>query len=258
LNSGRCFYPSGRDYHECPDGLAGKTDRGGKIRALTRSTDDIDAYLKWTEGRQHFLRLNRDDNVKARQLLEEAIALDPEFSSPYVDLAWTHILDIRFGLSKSAKESIGQATQLAQKAISLDESSHFGHSVLGAIFTAKRQYEKAIAQGEKAVALSPGDSLAMAHLGRTLAYAGRYEESLAWFGKAKRQDPKALNWYLMMAGHCYLFMGRHEEAIEEFKKVLNHNPKNMPTRIRLAAAYSLTGRRCKCRSHGDTQAKSQV
>ena len=219
-----------------------KLTEGDKIRALTRSTDDINAYLKWTEGRKHFLRLNRDDNVKARQLLEEAIALDPKFSSPYVDLAWTHIMGIRFGLSKSPKESLGQATQLAQKAISLDESSHFGHSVLGAIFTAKRQYEDAIAQGEKAVALSPGDSLAIAHLARTLMYAGRYEEALSWIEKAIRLDPITLNWYFTVMGHCHLYMGRHEEAIKEFKKILNHNPKDMTARIRLAAAYSLFGR----------------
>ena len=217
-----------------------KLTEGEKIRAMTRSTDDINAYLKWTEGRQHFLRLNRDGNVKARQLHEEAIALDPMFSSPYVDLAWTHIMDIRFGLSKSPKESLKQATQLAQKAISLDESSPFGHSVLGAILTAKRQYEEAIAQGEKAVALNPGDSLAMAHLGRTLAYAGRYEESLVWFEKAIRQDPKTLNWYFNMVGHCYLYMGRLEEALEALKK--NRNPNDQTNRIRLAAVYSLLGR----------------
>jgi adenylate cyclase len=219
-----------------------KLTEGEKIRALTRSTDDLNAYLKWTEGRKHLLRLNRDDNVKARQLLEEAIALDPEFSTPYADLAWTHIFGIRFGLSKSPKESLKLAAQLAHKAISLDDSSPFGHSVLGAILTVKRQYEEAIAQGEKAVALSPGDSLATAHLARTLAYAGRYEESLAWFEKVIRLDPKALNWYLTMVGHCYIYMGRHEEAVEEFKKVLYHNPKDMTARIRLATAYSLLGR----------------
>jgi len=217
-----------------------KLTEGEKIRAMTRSTDDINAYLKWTEGRQHFLRLNRDGNVKARQLLEEAIALDPMFSSPYVDLAWTHIMGIRFGLSKSPKESLKQATQLAQKAISLDESSPFGHSVLGAILTAKRQYKEAIAQGEKAVALNPGDSLAMAHLGRTLGYTGRYEESLVWFEKAIRQDPKTLNWYFNMVGHCYLYMGRLEEALEALKK--NRNPNDQTNRIRLAAVYSLLGR----------------
>jgi len=219
-----------------------KLTEGQKIHAMTKSANNLKAYLKWVEGRKHFLLLNRDDNVKAKQLLEEAIAIDPEFSSPYVDLAWTNMLDIRYRLSKSPKESLGRATQLAQKAISLDESSPFAQSVLGAIFLAKGQYDNAIVQGEKAVAVSPGDSLSIAQLGRTLAYAGRYEESLARLEKAIRLDPIALNWYSMFVGHCYLFLERFEEAIEILEKILNNNPKNIFARIRLTAAYSLLGR----------------
>jgi adenylate cyclase len=168
-----------------------------------------------------------------------------------VDLAWTHILDPRYGLSKSPKESLGQAAQLAQKAISLDESSPFAQSVLGSVFLAKRQYDNAIAQAEKAVAVGPGDSLAIAQLGRNLAYAGRYEESLARFEQAIRLDPIALNWYSMFVGHCYLFLERYEEAIEILKKVLDKNPKNIMARIRLAAAYSLSGREKEARAEAE-------
>ena len=219
-----------------------KLTEGEKVYALTKSVNNLNAYLKWVEGRKRFLLLNRDDNIKARQLLEESISIDPEFCSPYVDLAWTHILDVRYGLSKSPKESFGRATELAQKAISLDESSPFAQSLLGSIFLAKREYDNAIAQGEKAVAASPGDSLAIAQLGRTLAYAGRYEESLARLEKAIRLDPIALNWYSMFAAHCYLFLERYEEAIETLKKILDNNPKNITARIRLVAAYSQLGR----------------
>ena len=227
-----------------------KLTEGEKIHSLTKNTTNLSAYLKWVEGRKLFLRLNKDDCFKARQLLEEAIALDPEFPAPYADLAWTHVFGIRFGLSKSPKEALKIATDLAEKAINLDESLPFGHCVLSAILTAKRQYEKAIAQGEKAVSLSPGNSLAIAHFARALGYAGRYEESIAWLEKAIRLDPKALNWYLNMLGHCYIFIGRYEEAIEQFKKVLDHNPKDEPTRVRLAAAYILSGQ--------DKDAKTQA
>ena len=228
-----------------------KLTEGEKVHALTKSANNLNAYLKWVEGRKHFLLLNRDDNIKAKQLLKESISIDPEFSSPYVDLAWTHILDPRYGLSKSLKESLGRATQLAQKAISLDESSPFAQSVLGSVFLAKRQYDNAIAQAEKAVAVGPGDSLAIAQLGRNLAYAGRYEESLARFEQAIRLDPIALNWYSMFVAHCYLFLERYEEAIETLKKVLDKNPKNIMARIRLAAAYSLLGREKEARAEAE-------
>ena len=67
---------------------------GEKIRVLTKSTDNLDAYQKWMKGRDHFLRFNIEDNLIGRRLLEEAISLDPKFTSAYVDLAWTHIMEI--------------------------------------------------------------------------------------------------------------------------------------------------------------------
>jgi TolB-like protein len=149
-----------------------KLTEGEKIRVFARSTDNLIAYQKYLKGRAHWLRINIDDNAVARQLFEEAIALDPEYSTAYVDLASTHLMDIHFGVSKSPKESLGRAAQLAKRAISLDESSSFAHSLLGVIFAIKRKFEEAIAQGEKAVSLSPNDSLAQAQLGRTLAYMG--------------------------------------------------------------------------------------
>jgi len=217
-----------------------KLTEGEKMRVFSRSTDNLIAYQKYLQGRTHLLRINPDDTVIARQLFEEAIALDPDFSTAYVDLAWTHLYDIHLGVSKSPKESLGRAAQLAQKAINLDETSSFAHSLLGNIFLVKRQFEEAVAQGEKAVALSPSDSLAKALLGRTLAYGGRYEESLSWTEKATRLDPIPLNWYFNMVGHCYLYMGRLEEALEALKK--NRNPNDITNRIRLAAVYSLLGR----------------
>jgi len=167
-----------------------KLTEGEKMRVFSRSTDNLIAYQKYLQGRTHLLRINPDDTVIARQLFEEAIALDPDFSTAYVDLAWTHLYDIHLGVSKSPKESLGRAAQLAQKAINLDETSSFAHSLLGNIFLVKRQFEEAVAQGEKAVALSPSDSLAKALLGRTLAYGGRYEESLSWTEKALRRHSK--------------------------------------------------------------------
>jgi adenylate cyclase len=217
--------------------------RGEKIRVLLKSTDNIDAYQKFLKGRVHFLRFNPDDNAAARKLWEEAIALDPKFISAYVDLSWTYLIDLHLGVSKSPKESLGRATQIAQKAISLDENSPFALSLLCSISAVKRKFDEAIAYGEKAVALSPNDSLSIAFLGRALTSAGRYEEALSRFEKAIRLDPIPLDWYITRVGQCYLHMGRYEEALEEFKKVLHRSPKNMVNRLLLAADYSLLGRK---------------
>ena len=215
---------------------------GEKIRVLTKSTDNLDAYQKWMKGRDHFLRMNIEDNLIGRQLLKEAISLDTKFTSAYVDLAWTHIMEIYYGASKSPKDSVGRASELAQKAVDLDPTSPFAQSLLGVILTIKKQYNEAIAQGEKAVSLSPNYSLAQAQLGRTLMYAGHYEEALGWFEKAIRLDPIPKNWFLTSKGICLVHIGKYEEAAKEFKTVIDRNPKDLTALIRLTMAYSLWGR----------------
>jgi len=219
-----------------------KLTEGERIRVWSRSTDNLNAFQKFLKGRVHYLRFNPDDNAIARLLYEEAIALDPEFASPVVNLAWTHLQDISFGRSKSPKESLERAIQLAQRTISLDKSSAIAYGTLGWISLKKGQFKEGIALAEKAVALSPGDSIQIAMLGGILAYAGRYEEGLPLLEKAIRLDPIPIPWYITMVGVCYQHLGRHEEAIEEFKKVLHRNQNNLGARLRITAAYSLLGR----------------
>ena len=212
---------------------------GEKIRVLTKSTNNLDAYQKWVKGRAHMLRFNIEDNLIGRQLLEEAIALDANFCTAYVDLAWTHIMELYFGSSKSPRESMGKASELAKKAVSVDETSPFAQSLLGVILTMRRQYDEAIAQGEKAVSLSPSYSLAQAQLGRTLMYSGRFEEALSWFERAIRLDPIPKNWFITAKGICFIHTGKYDEAVEQFNKVLRRNPKDLTNLTRLAMVYSL-------------------
>jgi len=215
---------------------------GEKIRVLTKSTDNLKAYQKWMKGRDNFLRFNIEDNLIGRQLLEEAISLDPKFTSAYVDLAWTHLMELYYGTSKSPKQSVGKASELAQEAVNLDPTSPFAQSLLGVILTIKKQYQEAIEQGEKAVSLSPNYSLAQAQLGRTLMYAGQYEEALGWFEKAIRLDPIPKNWFLTSKGICLIHIGKYGEAVKELKTVIDRNPKDLTALIRLTMAYSLWGR----------------
>jgi adenylate cyclase len=225
-----------------------KLTEGERIRVWSRSTDNLNAFQKFLKARVHYLRFNPDDNAIARQLCEEAIALDPEFAFAIINLAWTHIIDVWFRLSKSPKESYEQATQLTHRAISLGKSLASAYVTLGAIAQSKGQFKEAIAFGEKAVALSPGNSEQIAMLSSFLKDDGRYEEALSLIKKAIRLDPIPLPWYLTIAGGCYLRLERYEEAIEENKKVLHRNQNNLFARISITAAYSLLGREEEARA----------
>ena len=81
----------------------------------------------------------KETNAQARQLYQEAIALDPEYAKLYSLLGWTHMLDARFGWSKSSSESKKQALELAYKANALDENHIAGSGLLSFIYRAEER-----------------------------------------------------------------------------------------------------------------------
>jgi tetratricopeptide (TPR) repeat protein len=141
-----------------------------------------------------------------------------------------------------------RAAELAQKALALNDTLDFSHSLLANIYLMKRQYEKAIAEAERAVALNPNGADAHAHLGSTLHYAGRREEAIPLLKKAIRLNPIPPNWYLFSLGEAYFGVGQYEEAIPVYKRVLHRNPDDFRTLYGLAATYSLLGREEQARA----------
>ena len=219
-----------------------KLTEGEQATTRRKVTDNLEAYLKALQALEYLRRFNKDDNLLARQMCEEAIALDPEYARPHRVLANTHVVDIFYGTSKSPKSSIERAMELAQKAISLDESHPCGYETLSGIYMMKRQHDRAIAEAERAVALDPNGADAYAALGYALTFAGRPEEAIASVKKAIRINPIAPAFYFTRLGRAYRDTGRYEEAIAELKKAINRTPDNLFAHIELAAAYSLSGR----------------
>jgi adenylate cyclase len=211
-------------------------------RVWTKGTDNLDAYLKFLQGYKHFMRLNRDDAVLARRYFKEAIALDPDFATPYAFMGHIHLIEVRVGVSKSPQKSIGQAFKLAQKALALDESLPNGHILLGAIHLIKRQHEKAMAAFERALALEPNGHGPLFWLGIALSSAGRPQEAIPHFKRAIRLNPLEPSLGFFGLGRAYNRMERYEEAITVLKKALHYQPDFSPAHVRLAGCYAALGR----------------
>jgi adenylate cyclase len=221
---------------------------GEQARLSARGTTNLDAYLKCLEAREHIFRLNRDSNLIARQRAEEAIALDPEYSFAYSLLGKTHLLDVWFKWSKSPKESLMRAFELAKKALALDESNSGAHLVFAIVFLFQRLHDKAIVEGERAVSLAPNAADAINILGQILRFAGRPREAAPMHERAIRLNPMPPAQYFYQLALCYTFIGEYEKAIAICKKALHKNPDDFVGRLTLTIAYSALGRDEEARS----------
>jgi adenylate cyclase len=198
--------------------------------------------MKILEGMPYFYRFNGESNVLARQKFEEAIALEPGNAQAFTMLGWTYLMEMWFGLSESPGKAIKRVVELAQKAISLDDTIDSPHSLLAHVYLVKREFKRAIAEAEQAVALNPNGADALAHLGMVLNYAGRRERAIASLEKAIRLNPIPPNWYEFVLGEAYCLAGQHEKALAAYEQVLQRYPDDIRSLIGSAITYSLLGR----------------
>lgn len=107
----------------------------------------LEAYLKILKALELVYRWNMDDNLSARKLYQQAIALDPSYG-PAMDLmGWTYFHEAHRGWSDNPAKSLEKAEELGQNAIRLGGIQ--GHTLLMCVYSVQGKIEKAIAEGEK-------------------------------------------------------------------------------------------------------------
>ena len=215
--------------------------------ATQKAPKSLDAYLKVLKGRAYLQSNNREDNRKARQLFEEAIALDQGYSAAHLLVARTHLRELWLGWSRSPEESLAKVTEVADKALALDPSGAGIHALLSQIHLLKGQYDKAIAEGERAISLSPGSVDGYISLGMSLYYTGKYEEAAKAYKEALSFDPTPPARLLANLGNAHLMMGQYKEAEAAYKQALLRSPRDVWAHVGLAAMYSLSGREKEAR-----------
>ena len=175
-------------------------------------SENLKAYRKYLKALDHFYRVNRQDNVVAQRLTEEAIALDPGYACAYSLLGGIHRMAVDLGLSKSPMQSLATAKELVEKAIDINPSLPGPYAVLSHVYRSMGQYDKSIEEAKKAISLNPNSVLGNGAMGSILLYVGRSEESILYLEKAIRVDPFSAI-YFGFLGWSYFLSGQPEEAI---------------------------------------------
>jgi adenylate cyclase len=219
-----------------------KLTEGEQARVFAKGVKNLPAYLKWLEAIGHMRQVSREGNILAKQAAKEVIRLDPEAVRGYALLAIAHIYDVWLRLSKSPKDSLIMAIELAQKSILMDPSLAEPHRALAHAYVMMRRYDAATAEAEKAVEMEPNSADSYATLGHVLLLSGRPQEAITRLEKAMRVNPIPPSWYYHNFGAAYSLAGRNGEAILFYKKALEQEPNNQVALSGLVTSYSLAGR----------------
>jgi adenylate cyclase len=210
-----------------------------RSRAAIRHTSVIEAYDLFLRGKT-YLQGTKRTHLKARELFDKAIKLDPNFAAAYAEKSFTYFSSFIMPMSRDPKVIDG-ALVAAERAVELDDTLPLAYARLAWAYFATRQHAKAVTAARRAVALGPNDAEANVQLGNILNWSGKPDEGKQYVERAIRLNPHHPYYYLFYLGQSYYLKGENDKAIELMKRVVTRAPYFLPVRRHLAVLYSEKG-----------------
>jgi len=179
-----------------------------------------EAYLR---GRYWLTRGTGTAATNARQYLERAIQLDPNYAQAYASLAYAYIFLGNYGVLPET-EAKPKAKEFAEKSLALNDSLLDGRLALAGIMA---EYEWNFAGAGKlyqaAVTQDPNSAVAHQWYSALLSEIGQSEEAIGEIKKAYELDPISLR-VGVDYGRAYYWARHYDEAIEQYRNVLELDP----------------------------------
>jgi TolB-like protein/Flp pilus assembly protein TadD len=210
--------------------LQAKLSPNEKARLDRRPTKDSDAYLLYVQAHDYATRPDRfrDSSLKAEELFEQAIKLDPKFAAAYAGLSM--IESWLYHESDPIPARREKARLNANEALRLQADLPEGHLALGySYYYGDRDYERALSEFEIAKRDLPNEAEAYSAIAAIQRRQGKWAESTANFEKAVSLDPKNAN-VLFNLGLNYMAQRDFETADKIFDRAIAADPQAFASR----------------------------
>jgi serine/threonine-protein kinase len=184
-----------------------------------RHVPNLRAYQAYLEARERWLKPGPESLAKVKELLDHAVALDPQFALPYSLLGGHYTMIANLGL-EPAREIIPLAQAAEQEALRVEPSLPEAHALLGVCAGDEYDWNEAKRQWRLAMAREPvSHDVRFWHGNHYLLPIGRFQEAVDEMARALQEDPLNLLYrhhYAIGLRHA----GRPEDAEDELRKIL--------------------------------------
>jgi len=196
-------------------------------RVLSKPPENLDAWESYQRGLWHMWKYDRDGNIQARNLLERATDLDPNFAPASAYGTYVHYSSVIMGWSEDPEQSLEAGMTLAKKALALDDKDPVAYFAAGRIHMMQGQHDDSIAALETAIELNPSFAQAYHGLGMALTLAGRLEEAKAALGQSERLSPRdPILWASTVVHALACILSRDDEEALRWARKTIQNPRS--------------------------------
>jgi TolB-like protein/Tfp pilus assembly protein PilF len=159
------------------------------VRSRRKAPENLDAWELVMRALSHFWRMTREDNTAAQTLLEQAIAIDPNYAQALAVLAVSRTFGARMGWEDTQASAVF-AERAGLAALRADGEDPWAHVALGAAYSYLDRIEDALACYETAISLNPSFSLAHGYYSLVLSWNGRFREGAEAARRALNLSPR--------------------------------------------------------------------
>lgn len=204
---------------------------------LSGRPTDLQAFRHFVAARRLLRDTGPGVNEAARDHLNKAMEIDPDFALALAYLALAEIIIGGFGAAPL--DVLDRALGYASRAVMLAPAESRCHRMLGLAHQYRRECEAAEHHVRRALEFNPYDTDAIVQLGSVLSNRGRGEEAVAHCRRAIELNPCHPDWYFCDLSIAAFVAGKYDLAAESLMKL----PLAFPMRAtRIAAALALAGR----------------
>jgi adenylate cyclase len=213
-------------------------------RSRRKRPQDLGSYDYTMRALPHVWALEKEESAKALELLEKALAIDPEYPLALSLAGWCHAQRSVYNWADDLAESQAKARSLAELAAEMSGDDSLILAVLGAVHTFVRNHGTARVLLERAVTLDPNAAWAWSRLGWLEAYSDQSQKAIGNFERALRlspMDPMNFNNYVGM-GSAHEVAQEYDEAVAFYQRALEERPNASWLYRNIASSLSGAGR----------------
>jgi adenylate cyclase len=213
-------------------------------RSRRRRPQDLGSYDYTMRAMPHVWALEKEESAKALELLEKALAVDPEYPLALALTGWCHAQRAVYNWVDDIADNQAKARSFAERAAALSGDDPLILAVLGAVHTFVRNYGTARILLERALVLDPNCAWAWSRLGWVEAYADQTDKAIENFERAIRLspiDPMNFNNYAGIASAHHVAED-YDKAVMFCRRALQERPNATWIYRNLAGALAGAGR----------------
>ena len=220
---------------------------GEQAQLVRRGTKSGKAWDLFQRAHDIERQFTREGHEKAKILYEQALALDPEYLSALVALAFCHLDEVRLGWSKDERDSLDRANTLCDRATRSATRNADVMALKAFLGFFQKRWDEARAKMQEAVQAAPQSPEIIGYQGALFDLMGDFRAAIGSYTRALSLSTHSPAWIPSNMGLSHLALGNNEEAEHIYREVLEHHAKYVRAWIGLAVALNRQGKQDEAR-----------